>query len=200
MTGTDRIINRIMEEAKNAAERNLADARKEAQSLIAAAEKEAAEKIASARAAAEAEAADLKRRMHAVANLEERKRMLKVHQDMVDAAFEAALEKAVRLPDKDYGELLKGFILNSVRDGECEILFNEADKKRLGEKFVKEVNQTLKGMGRTSALKLSADALNSRGGFILRYGNMEINSTLEIVMSLLRPRLEAEVAEMLFKA
>jgi V/A-type H+-transporting ATPase subunit E len=200
MTGTDRIINRIMEEAKNAAERNLADARKEAQSLIAAAEKEAAEKIASARAAAEAEAADLKRRMHAVANLEERKRMLKVRQDMVDAAFEAALEKAVRLPDKDYGELLKGFILNSVRDGECEILFNEADKKRLGEKFVKEVNQTLKGMGRTSALKLSADALNSRGGFILRYGNMEINSTLEIVMSLLRPRLEAEVAEMLFKA
>ena len=34
----------------------------------------------------------------------------------------------------------------------------------------------------------------------MRYGEMEINCTLEIIFSLLRPRLEAEVASILFEA
>ena len=200
MTGTDRIKAKIMEEAKKGAEQNLSEAERETQGLVAAAEKDAQERIAKSRATAEGEAANLKKRMQAVANLEERKRMLKVRQDMVDAAFKAALQKTVDLPDKEYGDLLAGFIINSVRVGECEILFNEVDKGRLGIKYVKKINDTLKSMGKASVLKLSANTVRSKGGFTLKYGDMEINSTLEIILSQLRPKLEAEVAGILFKA
>ena len=49
--------------------------------------------------------------MDAVSSLEERKRMLKVRQEMVEAAFEAALEETLKLPVDEYGRLIKGFIL-----------------------------------------------------------------------------------------
>lgn len=199
MSGTDRIKAKILEDAKNNTEQNLSEARSEAQSLISAAEKDALARLAKAKATAEEDAANLKKRMQAVASLEERKRMLKVRQDMVGAAFEAAVEKTVGLPEKEYGNLLMGFILKSVRDGECEILFNEADKARLGAKYVQKINDTLKSMGKASSLKLSPDTVRSRGGFILKYGEMEINSTLEIILSILRPKIEVEVAAVLFK-
>jgi vacuolar-type H+-ATPase subunit E/Vma4 len=47
-------------------------------------------------------------------------------------------------------------------------------------------------------LKLGEGFLNSSGGFILRYGDLEINCTLEIIVKHARPNMEAEVAKILF--
>lgn len=188
-----------MFDAKEKAGKALEAARNEARKIIAEAEKDAADRAESARQSAEAEADSLKKRMLSVANLEDRKRMLKVRQDMVDAAFESALEKVVNLPDDEYGNLLQGFILNSVREGEGEISLNRADKYRLGEKFVKKVNDKLKSIGKASSLKLSSGEIGSKGGYILKYGNMEINGTIEIIIGMLRPKLESEVAAILFE-
>ena len=46
--------------------------------------------------------------------------MLKVRQEMVEAAFEAAFEETLKLPVDEYGRLIKSFILESVREGEGE--------------------------------------------------------------------------------
>ncbi|NLW02535.1 MAG: V-type ATP synthase subunit E [Clostridiaceae bacterium] len=200
MTGIDRIKTKILDDAKEIAEENLNRARQEAERIIAEARGKAREEAGKARQAAKAEAANLKKTMDAVSSLEERKRMLKVRQDMVDAAFRAAFERTLKLPAEEYGSFIRRFILESVRDGEGEILFNEADRSRLGEKYVEEINRTLKAEGKTSVLRLSGHTIPNRGGFVLRYGEMEINCTLEIIFSLLRPRLEAEVASILFEA
>ena len=69
--------------------------------------------------------------------------MLKVRQEMVEAAFEAAFEETLKLPVDEYGRLIKGFILESVREGEGEILFNEADMSRLGLQYFEEINTTI---------------------------------------------------------
>lgn len=199
MTGIDRIKAKILDDAKKAAEENLNRAKQEAERIIAEAENQAKEETEKARQAAEAEAADLKKRMAAVSSLEERKRMLKVRQDMVDAAFRAAFERTLQLPAEEYGRFLKRFILESVREGEGEILFNENDRSRLGARFVEEINQTLKAEGKASVLSLSGQTIPNRGGFVLKYGDMEINSTLELIFNMARPQLEAEVASILFK-
>jgi len=200
MTGIDRIKAKILDDARAIARENLDRARQEAERIIAEAREKAKEEAEKARQAAIAEAANLKKTIDAVSSLEERKRMLKVRQDMVDAAFKAAFEKTLRLPAEEYGSLMRRFILESVRDGEGEILFNEADRKRLGEKYVEDINKALKAECRTSVLKLSGQTIPNQGGFVLRYGEMEINCTLELIFSMLRPRLEAEVASILFVA
>lgn len=200
MTGSDRIKTKILEEAKKSAEQYLSEAKIEAQGLITTAEKDVLIKITKTKAIAEEEAVNVKKRMHAVAGLENRKRILKVRQDMVGASFDNALEKAAHLPDEQYGAMMSGYILNAVREGEGEILLNERDKKRLGPEFVKKINASLKTLGKASTLRLSDGSIRSKGGFILKYGDMEINSTLEIIVSQLRPMIEGEVAAILFKA
>jgi len=199
MTGIDRIKAKILDDARKVADENMSRAKQEAERIIAEAEKQAQEENEKARQAAEAEAAELKKRMAAVSSLEERKRMLKVRQDMVDAAFRAAFEKTLHLSTEEYGRFLKRFILESVREGEGEILFNESDRSRLGARFVEEINQTLKAKGKASILTLSGQTIPNRGGFVLKYGDMEINSTLELIFNMARPQLEAEVASILFK-
>ena len=47
-------------------------------------------------------------------------------------------------------------------------------------------------------VKLSADTVNIDGGLVLRRGNVEINNSIEAIFSHLRPKLEAEVAKILF--
>jgi len=199
MTGTDRIKEKIMEDAKKTAEHILSEARGEAQEIIAAAEKEALVAITKVKASAEEEGDNQKKRMFAIASLEERKNTLKARQDMVDRAFSEAMTKLVTLPDKEYGAFLKAYIIQSVREGAGELLLNETDKKRLGEAFMKELNASFKQAGKNASLTLAQDVIRAKGGFILRYGEMEINSTLEIMMSQLRPQLEVQVANILFK-
>src|SRR5690554_2103182 len=102
MTGIDRIKTKILDDAKEIAEENLNRARQEAERIIAEARGKAREEAGKARQAAKAEAANLKKTMDAVSSLEERKRMLKVRQDMVDAAFRAAFERTLKLPAEEY--------------------------------------------------------------------------------------------------
>ena len=47
-------------------------------------------------------------------------------------------------------------------------------------------------------LVLSDESVKAAGGFILRYGEMEINSTFEIMFEMLKPELENDVVDMLF--
>lgn len=198
MTGINRIKAKILDDAKEIAGENLSRAKQEADSIIAEAQQKALEEAGKAKQAAMAEAANLRKTMDAVSSLEERKRMLKVRQDMVDEAFRAAFERTLKLPADEYGSFIRRFILEAVRDGEGEILFNETDRSRLGAQFVEEVNKMLRAEGKNAVLRLSGQTIPNRGGFVLKYGDMEINSTLEIIFNMLRPQLEAEVASILF--
>ena len=47
-------------------------------------------------------------------------------------------------------------------------------------------------------VKLSSDTADIEGGLVLRRGSVEINNSVEAIFSYLRPRLEAEVAKILF--
>lgn len=198
MTGIDRIKAKIIDDAKKAAKENLERARQEAEKIVLEARRKAEEEAEKAREAALAEAENLRKTMEAVSGLEERKRMLKVRQDIVDGAFRAAFDKILDMPADEYGRFLKRYILESVREGEGEILLNATDRERLGERFVKEINKAIRSEGKNSVLKLSGQTIPNRGGFVLKYGDLEINCTLEIIFSMARPRLEAEVASILF--
>lgn len=198
MAGIERIKNKILDDARKTADETLSRARREAEQIIQDARLKAEEEAEKARQAAMVEAEDMRKSMEAVSSLEKRKRMLKVRQDMVDRAFAEAFEKILNLPVDEYGSFMKRLILESACEGEGEILFNETDRARLGERFVRDVNRTLRSEGRKSVLRLSDETIPNKGGFVLRYGEMEINSTLEIIFSTSRPRLETEVASILF--
>ncbi len=202
MNGIEKIKEKILSDARREAEEVIRKAEQEAAAILAQAEAEASGNLAQSEAKAQAEAEILKKRISATASLEDRKQVLKTRQDMVAKAFELALDKLGKLPEDQYRKMMEYYLLQAVRDGEGQILVNEADSKnRLGPEFINGLNRLLKEKGREASLSLapSGEFLSSKGGAVLRYGDLEINCTLEILLNLEKNRLEADVAAVLFK-
>lgn len=196
--GVEQIKNKIMADSKVLCEKIIRDAEREAGNIIEKAEKEAFQKVSIMIEKAKEEAARIGERMKAVAQLEERKRELKGCQNALDQAFKLSLERIASMPDDRYASFIEKVLLKAVSEGKGEIVFNQRDKERLGKKFVSEINKKLKSSGKNSEIVLSGDTLNSRGGFVLKYGDMEVNCTLETIMNMARPALELDVAAILF--
>ncbi|MGE5613396.1 MAG: V-type ATP synthase subunit E [Bacillota bacterium] len=198
MTGTDKIKSKIMEDAKAKALQTEEQAKAEAGDIIDQAKREAALKEAEILKKAESDGMDLYKRMLAVAELEGRKSILGAKQDMISLAFKTAMEKLCALPDNEYQRLIEDMTVKSAITGEGEILLSEKDAKRMDAGFIENINRRLENSGKSGKLSLSAKTVRTAGGFILKYGDMEINSTFEILFGVIRPELEQEVVKILF--
>lgn len=200
MTGTDKIKQKILEDARAKAADIEAQAQQEADEIIEQAQKEAAVKSADALKKAETDGQEIYRRLLSVAALEGRKEILRAKQDMVDSAFQLALDKIINLPDHEYQKLVEDMIVNAATKGNGEILLSERDKKRMSGKFLANINKRVKNKGIGGSFTMSNDSIKTAGGFILKFGDMEINSTFEILFEMIRPELEGEVVRILFSA
>jgi len=198
MNGAEKIKERIISDARERAGKILEDARLEAQDIIKAAEKQAFQRVTIMTEKAKEEAALYKERFRAAGEMEARKSILKIRQETIDEAFSTAVSRIADLPDDQYSQFIEDVLLNVIIDGEGSLVLNKRDKQRLGQKFVGKINKKAKNSGKKAELKLSDDDLDSSGGFIVRYGEMEINCTLEVIINMIRPNLESEVAATLF--
>jgi V/A-type H+-transporting ATPase subunit E len=196
--GVEKIKNRIMTDSKALCDKILEDARLEARSIIENAEKEAFQKVTVMTEKAKEEAEQIKKRMQAVAELEERKRALKHRQNLIDKAFTLALDRITSLPEEEYSAFLERMLLKAAKEGRGEIRLSEKDKERLGKDFISRINKKLSKEGKKAELVMAEESLDSLGGFVLTYGDMEINCSLETLMNMARPGLESRVAEILF--
>ena len=70
-------------------------------------------------------------------------------------------------------------LAKSVQPEKGEIIFNEKDLGRLPADFDKKINEVATKNGGT--LSISQNKAPITGGFILKYGNIEINSSLDAI-------------------
>lgn len=199
MDGANRIKERIIDDARKRAGKIIEDAKLEAQVIIKDAEKQAFQRVAIMTENAKEEAAQYKQRFRAAGEMEDRKNVLKMRQDTIDEAFSAALSRIAELPDEKYSLFIEDVLIKAAKDEEGDLVMNKKDKQRLGRQFVDKINAKFKAMGKKAMLKLAEENLNSCGGFVVRYGEMDINCTLEVLLNMARPNLEAEVAAILFE-
>lgn len=135
----------------------------------------------------------VKKRKKSVAELEARKMRLGAKQEAISRCFEQALSELKRLPEETYIELLIRTIENSGSQG-GELRLNPADRAKIGEKLVSRVNEG----GKAGKVTLSPDTINAAGGFVLRRGAVEMNSTLEVMVEAIREDVTPRVVETLF--
>jgi V/A-type H+-transporting ATPase subunit E len=198
MTGIDRIKSKIIEDAAVLAAQAEEQARTEAGEIIKQASDTAAKKKAELLEKARSDSAELHRRLVAQAGLEGGKEVLRTKQSLIDEAFQKALEKLCGIPDHEYQKLLEKMIVDAAGKEGGEILLSEKDMKRIDGNFLDNINRCLAGLGKGGQLTLSGQTANTAGGFVLKSGEMEINSTFEIVFGMLRTELEGEVVRILF--
>ena len=192
MNGIEKLIQQIDADAKTEIDAIQAQAQAEAAELTAQyaqqAEREKQEILARGRKAA----AEREERLVGVAQLEARKQLLEVKQEML----EKALQDLLNLPEKDYVELLSKLIAQAAQSGREEVIFSQKDRPRYGKAAVTQANERL---GEKGHLTLSAQTRPIQGGFILSDGEVEVNGTFDTLVRLQRRELDGPVGKVLFQ-
>lgn len=190
----ENITEKIIGEAKNVAESSLNNANSQSFKIIEEAKKQGEAIIAEASVQTNIEAETLKNRKISAAELQTRKMLLTAKQECIKKSFEVALDKLKHMPEDEYISFLAEEI-QKIPNCNGEIILNEQDKINIGEKLVKVVNENING----SKVVLSSKTTQASGGFILKNGDIEINSTFETILSSIKDGLTFEVANALFK-
>jgi V/A-type H+-transporting ATPase subunit E len=189
----ERITGKILSEANNVAESSINNANIQSLEIINEAKKQAEDIIAEASNFSEIEAETIRRRKVSAAELQARKMLLSSKQEAIKKSFEVALEQLNNMTEDEYMNFLVKEISKIHRDG--DIILNESDRVSIGEKLINIVNENNKNR----KIVLSNKTIKSGRGFIVKSGNIEINSTFEAILNSIKDELAIEVANVLFK-
>lgn len=187
----EQIKEKILESAQQDARRIFDKAKMESRGKVYEAQRIADIKVREAKEKAIGDAMRVKSRRESMANLEARKMHLATKQEVISACFKDALAELKNLPRDQYVRLL-AHKLKEMSYQEGEIVLNEKDREAIGEELLAMVNQE------GGKFLLSSDTLTASGGFVLRIGRIELDSTLEMMVSSVREEAMPEVVSALF--
>ena len=196
--GAEKIIARILEDARLKASNNIKEAEKQASDIINAAKEEAEKKRNVIIENALKNADEMEKRAISVAELEARKIKLKAKQEIITSVFEKAITALNSLPAETYAKILCNMIISSVAKGNEEVVLSIRDKERLGKEFIDDINRKLAEKGLKGDLRLSEQTANINGGFILKSGDIEMNNSFDALIKMKRNELEPEIIKILF--
>ena len=194
MTGLEKILSTIEQDSNDRCREITEQAQKQAQEIIDAASAKAQEDIENAKASVDKKVAEHDAAIEASVSMTKNRIILEGKLDIISSTLERALEVIKALPKKEYFEILKGLILKNVRKGEGVLRLSEEDTEKLPSNFIDSINNALK-RGYKISLGQSADI---DSGFILVYGDIDINCSFDAVASAKREELRDTLNEMLF--
>ena len=193
MNGIEKITQRIDQDTQAEIDRILEDARAEAARITGRYENQAAAERAELAAKGEKAAAEREERLVSVAQMEARKVQLAAKQEMVEKAYDLALEKLCAMPDARYTEVLAGLLVQASSNGREEAIFSPEDRERVGKAAVDKANAAS-----GKQLKLSKETRPLKGGFVLRDENIEVNCTFDTLVRLEKAETTGAVVKKLF--
>ena len=195
MKGTEKIIAHIQADAQAQADAILAQAEQQCASIREDYDKKAAELYAERIRAGVRACQDQADSRQRIEQMEARKTVLAVKQEMVEESFNKAREQILALPEEEYVAFLAKLAAKASSTGDEELILNAADRKRVGPAIVAAANKLL-GDGKLTLSKKTGDFA---GGLLLHRGNIEVNCTVELLVELCRGEMAAELAAVLFE-
>lgn len=199
MKGTEKIIAHIRADADTAAKKTIDEATAEAEKIRAESFKQALSEYERLMQQGNAECEDILGGSRRIAEMEAKKGVLAVKQEMIEAAFEAAREKIINMPREDYVRFLARWAFEASTDGTEEIVLNARDKTELGKTVCKAANELLAAAGKPGKLTVAEDTADIAGGVIVRFGGIETNCSVDALIRQQRSALAAPVAQLLFE-
>lgn len=196
MTGLDKMKSQILDEAKAAAEGKIAEAKAQAEELIRGANEEAARLAEGISRKSENDVANYNERLASAIDLQKRTKILAAKQDVIAGVLGKAHEKIDSMEAGEYFSMLLKMVEKYALPQDGEICFSAADLSRLPEGFEAEADKIARGKG--GSLKLSGESKNIKNGFILVYGGIEENCTIDAMFDARRDELSDIVQRLLF--
>lgn len=178
MTGIERIVEKILEQAQSNCDDILAQAAAEVKKIISDARAQASEEGARIISDAKREADRVLAVSKSTSESLTRNRYLEIRNAILNDIISAAYLKIEKFSDEDYFEMIRKLVFKNIQQGECLMHFSGYDLGRLPDGFEDEINMTIYETGAVHICNTPADIEN---GFILDYGDVQINCTLKAV-------------------
>lgn len=190
MTSSEKILAGIAGEAKTEAEKITAEAEKQAAEITAAAKAEAETDAEKMRADAEKKAELIINSGKSSAGLLKRDTALNCRRGLIEKALNFVADTVNAYGDKDYFDFLLTLIKKEKLNGKGEVYLSVKDKARDIAAFKSELSAL--------DLTLSDTFADINGGFILKYGDIQINGELSALIHEKRDVLTDELNKALF--
>ena len=190
MTSSEKILAGIAEESKTQADKINSDAEKQAADIIAAAREEAETDAEKIRAEAEKKAELIISSGKSSAELLKRDTALNCRRGLIEKALNFVADTVNAYGDKDYFDFLLNLIKKEKLNGKGEVYLSIKDKARDIAAFKSELSAL--------DLTLSDTFADINGGFILKYGDIQINGELSALIHEKRDVLTDELNKALF--
>ena len=97
---------------------------------------------------------------------------------------------------RDEADKILKLAVKSAQDGKGELLFSSKDLARVPEGFEDRLNAALKD--KDAALRISKDTRDIDAGFVLTYGGIEENCSIDAIFDSAHELLQDKVQEILF--
>lgn len=199
MKGTEKIIAHIRADGDAEAKKIIDAASKQAEEKRGESFKAALSEYEKLMQAGNAECEDILSGSRRIAEMEAKKSVLSVKQEMISAAFDAAREEIVNMPRDKYTQFLARMAAEAAASGMEEIVLNARDKAEVGKSVCKAANELLSAKGTPGKLTVSEDTADISGGVIVRFGGIETNCSIDALIRQRRSGLSTEVAAALFE-
>jgi len=192
----DDILRKIESDAKQDASALVDEGRREADAVLAAARARAEAERARLESIAAQRADEERNRIVTLAKLSARRDLLAEKQRLIERVFDETHKRLAAMPADAYRQFIKSALLSSVETGDEEVVIG-GDESRIDQAFLDDVSRAIGGGAK---LVLSSERRRIDGGFILKRGKTETNSTLATIIRAAREEYESEVAAILFGA
>ena len=199
MTGLEKILNAIEEEAKHAADVVLKQAELEVEQLLAAAKLEADQKSAEIASKSDANIKAVLSRAESAAALQEKKTLLDAKQQMISNIISNARKQLDDLPEQKFTEIILMMVSKYAHNKSGRILFSAADRKRLPSDIENRIKEVLADKA-GAALTVSDENMKEYGGFLLVYGDIEENCTFDAMFAAAKEDLQDKIHAFLYTA
>lgn len=199
MKGTEKIIAHIRADGDAEAKKIIDAASKQAEEKRAESFKAALSEYEKLMQAGNAECEDILSGSRRIAEMEAKKSVLSVKQEMISAVFDAAREEIVNMPRDKYTQFLARMAAEAAASGMEEIVLNARDKAEVGKSVCKAANELLSAKGTPGKLTVSEDTADISGGVIVRFGGIETNCSIDALIRQRRSGLSTEVAAAMFE-
>jgi V/A-type H+-transporting ATPase subunit E len=194
MSGLDRIIEKINADSL-ASCREIADqAQKRAQDIVNDADERAEQVYAEIIADAEKKAQSIMTMSEANVSGIARRAELSAKVEAVDAAIEAAYDAMCDMGADEYFAALEKLAVRNAEKGEGELRLSKRDLDRVPSGFADRINAALTD----GSVKLSGQSADIDNGFILVYGDIEINCTFRALINEQRDIVREKVCGVIF--
>jgi V/A-type H+-transporting ATPase subunit E len=196
MSGLEKITSQIQEEAKSQAAQKLAEAQQEADAILEEAKSTCAGLEADAEEKNAAQKTNHESRVKSSAEQQRRTALLQAKQEIIaeviDEAYQTLKNEDVQGYFLTMEKILKTYVLAEAG----EIYFSKEDLARMPADFEKKIEAAAKEKGGSLVLKKEPKAISD--GFILVYGGIEENCTLQALFDAKKDQLQDKVNEILF--